>query len=177
MSCSSRQRHRLRWRCFAKRVPPGEKRLCIANEGFDKKGDEKLALNPSQPRLRVGLAKMAQCQYGLQPFEDQFNLPTPPIHFQDVRSTQVLLASRGKNKEVSGRLQGFRSRLATGLLRLSTKLLLRPFSSLAAFLQRAYAPLDGLVLPLDAYGPVPNPGSPQLPQVAQQVESATLRRL
>ena len=35
MNCTSRQRQRLRFWCFEKRVAPGKKRLAVLNERFD----------------------------------------------------------------------------------------------------------------------------------------------
>ena len=56
----------------------------MSDEFFDQEGDEQLAVEPSSGALGIVFWQMAQLGNLLEAFEDQFDLPTQAIPFQDL---------------------------------------------------------------------------------------------
>ena len=106
MNDSSRQRQRLRLRCFADRVSPGEKSLPFAYEELDEKGHEQLAMEPGLGCLLIRFSQVAEPDYRFESLEYKFYLPSAAVHFQHVARSEQFRGQGGKDEDESCRLKG-----------------------------------------------------------------------
>src|ERR1700691_6692555 len=83
-------RQRLRRGCQG--VAPGEKRSRSILHAFDQEPDKELSFQPGLGAEGVFLGQVAEAEDRLHPLEDQLDLPTQTVEFENLGSTELLQA-------------------------------------------------------------------------------------